>query len=427
MEEKILTDDRFLESLLKLEESYTLTSSYFVKFNKNSNNKIKPSMRKTLATWMLEVCEEQSLTDEIFSLSMNLFDRVMNTMNKVEKYHLQLIGSVCLFIASKLKSSSGSKLSAIKLVEYTDNSITLEELVEWELIVLEKLKWNISSILPNDFIEIFLHRSNHFNLNEESLSLLKRHCYAFTALCSTDFKFSFYPPSMIASACLLTSLDGLNLNQNQLNQLDICNLLFKFTNIDIECLLSLKECVDDLLKKQQSDSLDINDELEDSIGHDYDLLLDYNKNDTDRLRTDRSNSNSADEDFLNIDYIETNFYDCQDYTYEQLIESLNNINAHELSTESPTKKLKNQLNNSSNKTESTAKISSSNYKKRGRRRQSSKKNNISRSSSANSNSFNSSSSSSGISSTMSGCLTQTITPPLAFLLPMPSFNKMIQI
>jgi cyclin D2 len=405
--EKFLYDDKILESLLKLEENYTVNTSYYI----NSNNKINPEMRQALATWMLEVCEEQNLTDQIFSLSMNLFDRLMIVLNKVEKYHLQLIGTVCLFISSKLKSISGSKLDAYKLVEYTNYSITLDEIIDWELIILEKLKWDISPILPNDFIEIFINRLNHLYLNEVDLNLLKKHCTAFTALCSTDFKFSIYPPSMIASACLLSALDGLN--QHSLNQVDTCKLIFKFTNIDVECLLSLKESVDDLLKDSfKKQSKPNNNNIED----DYDFLLDYNSVETNNLNnSSKLNSNAVDDDYLNIDYIETNFDNFHEYNYENLIQSLS-INNDE-NFDSPSKN--SQLCKVQNFKNSSIKI-----KKIRNRRQSTKSMTKINSRSSSSNSFNSSNSS-GIGSTASGCFNYLIqnTPPLANLLPMPAFNN----
>ena len=98
-----INDKRTLESMLILEENYmlnisTLTRSY-------TSNKLKPEMRSKLATWMLEVCEEQQCTDELYSLSINILDRLICSMHRVEVYHLQLLGCVALFLSSKLKSN----------------------------------------------------------------------------------------------------------------------------------------------------------------------------------------------------------------------------------------------------------------------------------------------------------------------------------
>lgn len=259
LDHTLIMNDTLLNNMLHVEDNYVLTSSYFGRFGQQ----IKPSMRTTLATWILEVCEEQQCTDEVFSLAMNIFDRLMCVIDKCEKQHLQLLGSVCLFIASKVKTNVTSKLSAEKIVEYTDYSITLEELLDWELIVLHKLKWDVASLVANDFVEPLLHRLDGFNAANEKMGVLRKHSYILTALCSTDFKFSLYPPSMVASACILAAIDGLNSSlkqesvalvsiklENELPTfLDACHLLSSKAHIDTECLLSLKELVEELFRQ----------------------------------------------------------------------------------------------------------------------------------------------------------------------------------
>jgi hypothetical protein len=174
MDHKLFNDERLiLQNLLKLEDNYIISGSYFTRFE---SSKIDASMRYTLVTWMLEVCEEQKCTDDVFSLAVNIFDRLMCLMHKVEKYHLQLFGTVCLFIASKLKSNCVNKLNALQLIEYTDNSVTLEELLEWELVILDKLKWDVAGICANDFLEFYLHRLvSALNLDKDQAKQLKKH------------------------------------------------------------------------------------------------------------------------------------------------------------------------------------------------------------------------------------------------------------
>ncbi len=266
-------DSRTLASLLKLEENYTITGNYF-------NATIKPEMRSKLATWMLEVCEEQECTDEVYATAMNVFDRLMCILHQVEVYHLQLLGSVCLFISSKLSSSH--KLNACKLVDYTDNSISLEDLLEWELFVMDKLRWDVCSIVPNEFIDILLEQ---LNLNTD-LVVLKRHCYAFTAMCATDFRFAQYPASMIACACIMNAIEGLNklgTRNNELSYLASC--LNDIANIDTDFLFIVKEQVNDLFKQssEQSNEEQTNDSaIEESMNEmiqyedDYDFNIEFN-------------------------------------------------------------------------------------------------------------------------------------------------------
>ena len=57
---------------------------------------------------------------------MNIMDRFLSVV-RIRKSQLQLLGAVCLFLASKIRQTR--PLSAQKLVSYTDYSITCEELV----------------------------------------------------------------------------------------------------------------------------------------------------------------------------------------------------------------------------------------------------------------------------------------------------------
>lgn len=56
---------------------------------------------------------------------MNYVDRFLSVLD-TPRTRLQLLGAVCMFLASKLKETS--PLTAEKLVIYTDNSIRADEL-----------------------------------------------------------------------------------------------------------------------------------------------------------------------------------------------------------------------------------------------------------------------------------------------------------
>ena len=63
---------------------------------------------------------------EVFSLAVNYMDRVLSQVN-ISKHQFQLLGSVCIFLASKFKESS--PLCAEKLVICSDFSFTTEEIM----------------------------------------------------------------------------------------------------------------------------------------------------------------------------------------------------------------------------------------------------------------------------------------------------------
>ncbi|XP_061108041.1 G1/S-specific cyclin-D2a isoform X2 [Conger conger] len=174
---------------------------------------------------------------------MNYLDRFLAVVC-TRKSNLQLLGAVCMFLASKLKETR--PLTAEKLCIYTDNSIKPQELLEWELVVLGKLKWNLAAVTPNDFIE---HIMRKLPLPAEKLTLIRKHVQTFIALCATDFNFAMYPPSMIATGSFGAAICGLQLDDGDQSLLgdNLTDLLAKIINTEVDCLKECQEQIERVL------------------------------------------------------------------------------------------------------------------------------------------------------------------------------------
>ena len=96
----LIRDDRVIQNLFKLEELYLPSSPDYFKY---IQTEITPSMRKIVADWMLQVCQELNCQPEVFCLAMNYMDRFLARC-PVTKSRLQLVGSVCLLIRLNLIS-----------------------------------------------------------------------------------------------------------------------------------------------------------------------------------------------------------------------------------------------------------------------------------------------------------------------------------
>lgn len=232
----LIKDNRVLHNLLALEDRYQSNPAYF----KCVQTDIKRYMRKMVAQWMLEVCDEQRCEEEVFPLSMNYLDRFLSVCD-TPRTRLQLLGAACMFVASKLKETN--PISAEKLVIYTDNSITLSMLMDMESLLLSKLKWDLSAVTPHDFLEQILCR---LSFDKERKDVIKKHAQTFVALCATDCKFMIYPPSMIAAGSIGAAAHGLN---NTLTHVDLKLLekLHHITGIEMDCLRSCQELIEQTL------------------------------------------------------------------------------------------------------------------------------------------------------------------------------------
>ncbi|XP_063583902.1 G1/S-specific cyclin-D1 isoform X1 [Pongo abelii] len=235
-----LLNDRVLRAMLKAEETCAPSVSYF----KCVQKEVLPSMRKIVATWMLEVCEEQKCEEEVFPLAMNYLDRFLS-LEPVKKSRLQLLGATCMFVASKMKETI--PLTAEKLCIYTDNSIRPEELLQMELLLVNKLKWNLAALTPHDFIEHFLSKMPEA---EENKQIIRKHAQTFVALCATDVKFISNPPSMVAAGSVVAAVQGLNLRSPNsfLSYYRLTRFLSRVIKCDPDCLRACQEQIEALLE-----------------------------------------------------------------------------------------------------------------------------------------------------------------------------------
>ncbi|KAG7320177.1 hypothetical protein KOW79_016030 [Hemibagrus wyckioides] len=239
LDPNIYSNDRVLQSLLTVEDSFLPQATYF----QNVQKEVQPCMRKIVATWMLEVCEVEECEEEVFPLAVNYLDRFLSLV-QTKKSCLQLLAAACLFLASKLKSYR--PISAKKLCLYTDNSITSQELLEWELVVLGKLKWNLAAVTPHDFIEHILLK---LSLPKDRVTLIRKHAQTFIALCATDHSFAMYPPSMVAAGSIGAAVCGLQIScmESSVWGESVTELLAKITHIEVDCLKSCQEKIEQLL------------------------------------------------------------------------------------------------------------------------------------------------------------------------------------
>merc|ERR1719192_3213484 len=151
---------------------------------------------------MLDVCQEEQCQPEVLCLAVGCLDRFLDIVN-IKKSQLQLLGCACLLVAWKVREHT--KISAQKIIKYTNFNVTLEELLEWEVLLLAKLNWNIPSVVAIDFVEHILQSLEKLRLDWNP-EMIRRSINDLILACHTCPQMTRYPPSLVASACVVVTI-----------------------------------------------------------------------------------------------------------------------------------------------------------------------------------------------------------------------------
>ncbi|XP_060925206.1 G1/S-specific cyclin-D3 [Limanda limanda] len=193
---------------------------------------IKPGMRRTLAVWMLQVCEEQLCEHEVFPLATQYLDSYLRAC-AVEKRHLQSLGTACMSLASKMRETV--PLTSSSLCIYADNSISEWDILKWEMAVVSRLDWCLASVVPSDFLEPILHALPF--VRPLHLPNVRRHFHSYVALAATDHRFSTFLPSTVACACVSVTMQRVKLEDAAVSSDTVTKLLANLLAIDLNSLL----------------------------------------------------------------------------------------------------------------------------------------------------------------------------------------------
>ncbi|XP_013185604.2 G1/S-specific cyclin-D2-like [Amyelois transitella] len=203
-------DPRVLLNLMDLERLHALHTDYF----QNVQIDIQPFMRKVVTTWMLEVCEEQQCEEQVFPLAVSYMDRFL-AQRAISRQQLQLLAVTALLLASKFRQCH--PLPVDLLCAYTDNSVYPHEVRQWEVMLLQRLNWQLSIATAFDFVEPFLARVPWGRGNP----LVRTHALTLTSVCYTETEFLLVPPSLVAVACITAAARGLRV---RMSISDLCAL-----------------------------------------------------------------------------------------------------------------------------------------------------------------------------------------------------------
>lgn len=109
----------------------------------------REEVRRRVADWLYEVSLIKEFASDpisVFCLAIELFDKILLSLEKVDVKWVQLLGIVCLWIAGKLHLDNFEIIvDANTIAEFTDYAYSKSDVLTTENLILKRVGWCVSS------------------------------------------------------------------------------------------------------------------------------------------------------------------------------------------------------------------------------------------------------------------------------------------
>uniref|UniRef100_A0A915EFG1 Cyclin-like domain-containing protein n=1 Tax=Ditylenchus dipsaci TaxID=166011 RepID=A0A915EFG1_9BILA len=189
-------DGRALASLLRAERYVLPSAEHF----RALQTEINEHARRSAIVCINDICTRENCDLVVFPLAVSFIDRVLS-VQFVPRHNLLALANACLLLASKMKAPR--PLTAHQIVEHTDKWVPLEELLDWELLIVNKLGWQLSTATAFEFFDQLMVRAPILEtLREQFANTLN--------VMLKDLKLATLAPSKQAASVLLYVADESN-------------------------------------------------------------------------------------------------------------------------------------------------------------------------------------------------------------------------
>ncbi|KAF5395715.1 Cyclin domain protein [Paragonimus heterotremus] len=190
-------NEKIIQDLLIDEKRYHSNPSYCIK----QHIGVAKWMRRTLLNWLRDVCVHRQTDAGVLAQTAQLIDRFLHVV-PTDRREYQLVGSTCFFIASKLKETVPVPLR--EMMQYTDFSVTQEDIVAKELTICLSLHWDLTCITPIDFIAPVV---DFLEFVSSLKQIIRQAALNIFIKAFHVEELGMYLPSYMAAACILYALN----------------------------------------------------------------------------------------------------------------------------------------------------------------------------------------------------------------------------
>jgi hypothetical protein len=160
--------------------------------------------REKMCEWSYRVCDHFHTNREIVALSFSFLDRFIDGCS-CDRTSFKLASMTTLYMATKVFNAK--QISISSLAELSRGEFEMSHLAEMERIILEALDWRLNPPTVQAFIGYLL-ALLPLDDARRARSICRRAIF-FSELCCYDYSFVTRDRSLIAVACILNALEGM--------------------------------------------------------------------------------------------------------------------------------------------------------------------------------------------------------------------------
>lgn len=208
--------------------------------------------RKYIADTLNKLKDDEKISDDVFALTMNIFDRfISKTSLLIDNRSNSLLALSCYNLAKKLRTNVliNNENEVTSLILANEN-FTDDDIFNTEQIIAETLDWDLSSVVPHDYIRLIL---QYIFPRDFDLTKIVSHIHILLSIAICEINTLTILPSLLCCACIRAALKGIHYsNIQQIDDLIIkrisCN---KSELIQTQCLIEqfLQTCLKNLTPK----------------------------------------------------------------------------------------------------------------------------------------------------------------------------------
>ena len=196
-QDQVLSEDRVLENLF-------IAESFYVKSNRQSVPHFLSEHRRLLTEWMLDVCQVNQNSNQVFLSAVSLLDKITSLLH-VKSSQLQGLAAACLCISSKIRDPRPLTFQAFLGLP----GLSLTSLQDMELTVLARLGWDLASPTSLDFLlPIWSRISRGDDFPKNMMRQIFRNAETFLVLAATESKYCQRNPSLMVMTQALRILSN---------------------------------------------------------------------------------------------------------------------------------------------------------------------------------------------------------------------------